>query len=216
MKYKYEIIDENHFDRRVVEDTLEYQYWAIFKANLDHFFPKILKVYKDNKIISLAGVREAQAGCFFLERYLEAPVEKVLSEKIGGQINRMNLLEVGNLVSLGYAGGLSMIIVITIWSSSRNFQWVVCTVTRNLYAIFNKLGMEIIKIKPAKKEFLDIDEQNKWGNYYENEPVIIALNVENSKNILKNNYASYYFPMEMFDFSLNQCAANKENILCRK
>lgn len=118
------------------------------------------------------GYRRAEAQALFLETYLDRPIEAELSEIFGRPISRRDIVEIGNLAS---DNALSMV---QLWAATANdlggdAEVAVAVLTRQLRAMFRRLGLTLHEIAPARPERLS-EGGARWGRYYEQDPVVCA------------------------------------------
>ncbi len=137
------------------------------------FAPNLLLLEQDRRVIAAAGWRGADVEPLFLERYLDEPVERLMERLTGQAFARKQLVEVGHLASQKPGGSLRVILALARHLSRSGYEWVVFTATRELLAIFTKLGLPLLALAKADPERLGVQARD-WGNYYENHPVVVA------------------------------------------
>lgn len=116
------------------------------------------------------GYRRANSGSLFLEGYLDQPVEAAVGEVLGRAIDRSAIVEIGNFAA---TNALAMI---ELWGSAANdlgaaSEIAVATLTAPLRRMFERIGLPITAICPARPERLSGDLA-EWGGYYELDPVV--------------------------------------------
>ena len=57
---------------------------------------------------------------------------------------------------------------------AAGFHWAAVTATRQVQAIFTRVGIEAVPLATARPEALG-DDAAHWGSYYEHAPVVLAV-----------------------------------------
>ena len=90
--------------REEAENFIRNVYRVRYAAEVNVFPPNIIaRVDGDDAIVCAAGLRSERDG-FFSERYLDAPVETVLTAVCGGAVARERVFEVSNLIQPSASG----------------------------------------------------------------------------------------------------------------
>lgn len=203
--YQCELISMTHYNRSWVENLIANKYKSTYEATVNQFAPNILLITKDKKAISLVGIREAKTGeQLYLENYLLFPIEEVLSSKLNLYVSREDIIEICNLTSFVSGGGILMIMMLCSWINQNGLRWVVCTGTEYLRKIFDNLNINFIELANAEKTHLSLNDQEKWGTYYQNNPVVIAINAKEAEIILKRYFEENYSRIEEQSRSLQR------------
>jgi hypothetical protein len=164
--------------RLVVQAFIAEQFARAHQARIKHFMPVLLSLNAADGALAMAcGLRAAAASDLFLEQYLNQPVEAVLTAAAGKPITRNSIVEVGNLAVSAETPARQLIIALTRYLATTPMQWVVCTVLPQLRNSFTRLGIAHHALGAARLESLALAERADWGNYYENQPTVIAINV---------------------------------------
>jgi hypothetical protein len=160
--------------RTEVENFIRQVYARRFGARITHFAP-VLVSQRDRAgaLVAAAGYRHGAQGPLFLERYLDAPVERLLARHAGHQPRRADIVEVGHLAA-GRAGeGRRLIYLLGPHLAAQGFQWVVGTLTRELRQLFVRIGVTPLELGQADSAALG-PEAVHWGSYYEHGPLVLA------------------------------------------
>lgn len=117
------------------------------------------------------GFRRAGDEALFLERYLDAPVEQVVSAAVGKPTARESIIEIGNLAAD------DAFAMIELWGSAANdlganCEIAVATLTAPLRAMFARIGVPLTVLAPAGAE--RADDPEAWGRYYASDPQVCA------------------------------------------
>ncbi len=118
------------------------------------------------------GYRRASEGRLFLESYLDEPIEQVLQQRLGMEVERARVVEIGGLASNSSAA------LVGLWNSAvcelgDDTDIGVAVLIRPLRAMFRRLGITVHELAPARAERLGT-LGTQWGSYYENDPIVCA------------------------------------------
>lgn len=184
-------------DRGELEAFIHARFESIHHADVHHFLPELIGLQDSHgRLIAAAGMRPASQGALFLERYLDEPLEGVVSRLAGRAVAREQLVEVGNLAALS-AGSARVIITAVTWLlAARGLQWVAFTGASTLVNSFHRLGLEPTVIAEADPQRLN-GEMASWGSYYAQHPLVYAGNIGYGHDELERTgvYKRMGFPM---------------------
>ncbi|MFV3402723.1 MULTISPECIES: thermostable hemolysin [Pseudomonas] len=150
---------------------------TVHQADVQHYLPELLALHDSHgRLIAAAGMRPANQGPLFLERYLDAPLETAVAQIAGAPLERACLVEVGNLASLSAGSARIMIIAVTWLLATRGFEWVAFTGAATLINSFQRLGLTptVLAVADPRRLQGQVDE---WGTYYEQRPQVFAGNI---------------------------------------
>lgn len=165
---RLQVLGPDDLHRAPVEAFIREVYRERFGADVRRFAPWLV-AQRDagGAIVAAAGWRAARGAPLFLERYLDAPVERLLDTA------RERIVEVGHLAA-GRAGeGRRLILALGPLLAAEGFDWVVSTLTEELRLLFLRLGIAPRALGIADAARLG-DEAAQWGRYYEHRPVVLA------------------------------------------
>lgn len=153
---------------------IERRYAAIHGAVPDADYPHfcIVDSEPEKGPIAALGFRLAGEERLFLENYLDDPVERVVSEKLGNRVNRDRIVEIG-----AHASAQSRATV-ALWArTARHLNGIadvaVAVLTSPLRLMFGKLGIDIYDLGAADQSRLP-EGAADWGRYYDLQPRICA------------------------------------------
>lgn len=155
--------------RAEVEAFIGGVYAERYGAQLRGFAPWLVARYDEQGPVAAAGFRPAWQGPLFLERYLDAPVEQLLSPAPA----RDTIVEVGHLVARRAGEGRRLILQLGPLLAAQGYRWVVSTLTEELRLLFLRLGVAPLALGVADPQRLG-DAAADWGRYYEHHPVVLA------------------------------------------
>lgn len=184
-----ELIDQQHPLRAQAEAYVAQRYELAFDAHIQQFMPSFLGLVQQSDIRSLCGIRDASKEALFLEQYLDFPIEEIIQQLSGCQVERKDLIEFGQLAS--FSKGLSPLhfYLITRQLVAMGYTWCVCTVTDTLFALFKRLGLDSYDV--ALADAARVENAQQWGRYYQHQPRIIVGNLVESLARLEAIFATY-------------------------
>jgi hypothetical protein len=163
--------------RDVVEDFIRERFLEQHGAHIRHFMPCLLALVDSSGVLrGAAGLRSAVSGPLFLERYLECPVEQLIAQKQmpgnAREIERNQIVEVGNLGALAPGCARLLIVALTDLLVAQGFRWISFTGTPLLINSFQRLGLSPLSVGEARAECMGA-EQSAWGSYYTSSPQVM-------------------------------------------
>lgn len=159
-------------DRNSVLDLVKSRYAARHGATPTVGYADLRGEQRDGRVCAALGYRRAHRERLFLETYLDAPVEDVLSNLMGRAFGRADIVEIGNLASCNAAA------MVALWARTandlgNNAEIAVAVLTSPLRKMFARLGVRLIELASADPSRVANDGSD-WGRYYDLEPVVCA------------------------------------------
>jgi hypothetical protein len=156
------------------ERMLAERYALVFGAHLTRFMPSLLTL-SDNagEVLAIMGLREAGGERLFVEDYLDEPAEQAAARVLATPVPRQTLVEVGNLAVFGEGKGRAIVAAATRSLIESGYRHVIFAATRELRAVFARLGLSALTVAPASPERLGARAQD-WGRYYDTEPMVLC------------------------------------------
>jgi hypothetical protein len=171
--------------RAEIEAFIGRTYARHYGAALNAFLPNLLCLRDaDGQVTGALGLRDALGAELFLERYVADGVERVLATTLGRPCDRRGVIEVGNLAAAGVGGTRALIAALTGYLKGTGHDWAVFTAVAMLRNSFQRLGIELVTLAPARIESLPAHERARWGTYYDANPTVVAANVHQSYAVL--------------------------------
>jgi hypothetical protein len=168
----------DHPSRPAFETFIADRFQAAYGARLPGHFPLIAGLSARNgPVLAAAGVRFAETGALFLERYLEEPAEQAVAAAFERPVARDGLVEIGSLASSGPGASLQLFTALATWLSAicgRRFA--VATVRPELARMLDKAGFGLRRLGEADPARLGA-AAGDWGSYYEGRPQVYAAEV---------------------------------------
>ena len=197
---QFDLVTEKSSVRAEVEQYVSEKFESSYGASLAEFLSLFLTLRCSDNLSASAGISLGSASKkFFLEQYLDMPVEKELEQFCGEQVRRGQLAEIGNLVATTLGASRLMFIVLASILDQAGYEWMVFTATKPLLRSLQKMGFETQVIAEAKPGRLDANSNADWGSYYDNKPLVVAgrlssaqeaVEARNLFNLVQNFYKS--------------------------
>ncbi len=167
------LVSPSHALRAQAESCIREVYARMFQAR-NLIFPSTLMALLDGagRPLCAAGLRTAADG-FFSEIYLDAPIDRLLSERSGKAIGRQAILEVTTLASRSVEASPAFVRRLALFGRCAGFKWSFFTATARLQRLLSRLGMPLVELSPADPRRLSGAEQ--WGSYYAHSPHVCAV-----------------------------------------
>jgi len=159
-------------DRSFILDLVASRYAARHGAAPTVTYNELLVESCGGRVCAALGYRRADREPLFLEAYLDAPVEQVLTQQLARPVSRADLVEIGNLASCNATA------MIGLWARTANdlgndAQIAVAVLTAPLRKMFQRLGVSLVEMAPADSARLAPDG-SEWGRYYDLNPIVCA------------------------------------------
>src|ERR1700730_6669247 len=146
--------------RRRAERLISETYAARFGARLETFPVRIIALLDNrDEPLCAAGLRLVDDG-FFSERYLDAPVEEVVTKISTRPVKRSAIFEVTTLASRAPLATGEFISEIGTFGEEAGFEWSFFTLTRRFHLMVCRRR---------------IADSERWGTYYACEPKVYAV-----------------------------------------
>ena len=173
--------------RPVYEAFIQQRFHLAHGAHIQHFMPELFGVSTPTgALCAVAGVRLARSEPLFLERYLDAPLDALISTVDERPVDRDSIVEVGNLAAADTGRARLSIIAITYLLAMGGLEWVAFTGNIGLVNSFHRLGLNPLTLGPADPMRLG-DERHNWGSYYQSQPQVHVGNIRAGFAHLRNN-----------------------------
>lgn len=189
VSFRFEVHNANDPQRADVERFIHGVYKARHGANVRQFAPVLVSLHDDTgAIVAAAGYRFAELEPLFLERYLQAPVESLLTTGAASRPERARIVEVGHLAAVKAGAGRRLILLMGPYLAAQGAQWVVSTLTEELRHLFLRLGITPLALALADPGVLGAEAAN-WGSYYDHRPVVVAGQIDQALSVLARRKA---------------------------
>lgn len=185
---------------------------TVYNARITQFMPKLLGLEKDGELVAVVGLRPASKEPLFLQQYLDAPIERLISAASTLATAKQDIIEVGNLVSTSPGMARLLIIALTHYLHCSHFQWVAFTGTPILLNSFSRLTLSPVVLADADPSRLGSDA-DQWGSYYATQPKVMGGYVpEGYQQLVQSNvferlaYSPLYLSSMRSEEAARDCA----------
>lgn len=178
--FRFAVHPFTHPERNQVESFVRYGFARAYDARITSFMPTLFSLTDANgRLVAAAGCRPAADQALFLEQYLDEPIEQLLAQHIAVDIQRHDIVEVGNLV--GETAGATRVLISAMgrWLGAEGYRAVCCNVTNTVANAFRKHGIPLAPLIAADKRRLG-DAAHDWGRYYERPCTVMAALIPES------------------------------------
>jgi hypothetical protein len=154
--------------RRLIRE----RYAAVHGASPEVDYPHHCTILDGGDAIATLGYRHGDEGRLFVETYLDAPVEVVLSERLGRPIDRAAIVEIGAHASRRPAATMAL------WLRAANelqdqAEIAVAVLTGPIRDMFGRIGLPIQIVEKSDPGRVAAGS-GQWGRYYESDPLVCA------------------------------------------
>ena len=190
-----EILGPDDAGRADIERFIARVYDRRFGARVTQFAPQLvgLRDAHTGRWVAAAGYRSANQAPLFLERYLPAPIEQILSTHRGKPVSRQGVIEVGHLSAERPGAGRRLIPLLGQHLSRESAHWVVSTLTQELRHLFVRMGVTPIALGQADPASVG-DDLAHWGSYYEHQPVVLAGRLDAALRLMRRKASTLNTP----------------------
>jgi len=149
------------------EDLIRRRYRDVFGAAISPDYATWL----GNGGAAALGYRRAHGEALFLERYLDEPVEDLVSRVLGRPVARAAIVEIGN-----FAAG-NALAMMALWGAAANdlgtaSEVAVATLTGPIRSMFTRIGLPFTVLAPAEADRIEAKSVESWGSYYAADPQV--------------------------------------------
>ena len=163
--------------RRAFEAYIQQRFRKAHGADIRHFMPELFGLNNaSGELCAVAGVRLANTEELFLERYLDEPIDPLISAAANQTVDRTGIVEVGNLAASDTGSARLSIIAITYLLAMGGLEWVAFTGNIGLVNSFHRLGLKPVTLCAADPARLG-DDRHSWGSYYDSKPWVHVGNI---------------------------------------
>ncbi len=171
--------------RDALESFIHTRYAETYGATVSHFLPYLLARWQGDDVSAVVGLRPGSCGDFFVEHYLDTPIEQVVAQRQGIPVAREDIIETGNLAASRGASQL-LFIILTEVLYRAGFHWITFTATAQVNALLHRLGFAPQVICRADVNRLG-DAAKDWGSYYDNLPSVVVGDIRLAHRTLQSN-----------------------------
>lgn len=162
--------------RGEVEDFIAAVFKQTYGANVTQFMPELVALRDaQGTLMAAFGMRKAAREQLFLEQYLDAPIEVLMTERLKKVITRDEITCIGSLAVANPLNAGVLIAHVIQHSLDIGIKWGVATAHHSLQNGLIKGGRDVYPLYLADKARLPRAEQAVWGSYYDQMPQVVAI-----------------------------------------
>ena len=202
--------DDWHAAARLVRRRYQLEFGAEVEPSPDYFVVVSDPRGDGGPLLAGAGLSFGSECRFFSERYLDEHVEDLLARVEGKTVTRDSILEVGSLATSHRGSGLKLVRLLPLLAMALGKQYALCTLTRQMRTMFRAIGMTCVALAPADGARLSATELQRWGSYYDNDPVTVFIRVAEHRHFIARAAlrCQFSFPEDDASASRQQAAGS--------
>lgn len=168
----FSIVEHDSEARALLEARIRSGFGMHFDACIEGFMPRFACYRHTSGATGVIGVRRASDEPLFLESYLNASVESVITGATGTFVGRERIAEVGQFVVDDRDIVTSFFRDLVPFLVDKGYDWVCFTGTDRIRALLARIGFHGLPIAKAEQGRLG-NSAGRWGRYYDFDPVVI-------------------------------------------
>ncbi len=172
----------------MLENFIREKYRQVHQASVCEFSSTLFAGYVGTEMQVVMGMEHLSTVDAFLERYLDASIEQILTQLSNVPVQRPQIVEIGNLAALDMDKAKLMVAFLVFHLSQKNIDWAVCTGTAAVRYVLQKMGLQFHVIEKADPEVLG-EAKLQWGNYYQQKPYVLAIDVAAALQVTQQSYS---------------------------
>ena len=165
--------------RSQVEQFIHQRFSHQYQADVRSYLPLLLSATSPSGISAALGFQVAGDTRLFLEQYLDNDIETALSLITDTRAQRQRIVEIGNLASGRQRATQTLFLLLAQLLHDAGYGWVVFTANRAVRIWLARMHLPGFVIREADPQRL-ADKGASWGSYYDDQPVVLAMNIEHS------------------------------------
>jgi hypothetical protein len=160
--------------RVLAEQFVREGFFRTHSACVQSFLPTLLAMSDESgRLRGVVGCRFAGSEALFLERYLNQPIEEVITARTGALVKREQIVEIGNLSCHNSRAARELMGLIPRYLIERGYTWIAFTATSSVRRILRHAGGRAVDLAPAQSVRV-AHGNDDWGRYYDNDPRVMA------------------------------------------
>jgi hypothetical protein len=178
----------NWQEKSALQQLIQQRFAQQHNAHIQHFLPRLFGLWQADQPLAAVGLRLANSGPLFLERYLDGQAEDILMQRFQQSLARQDIAEIGNLASLRPGLQRQLFIYLAHQLAAEGIAWLLFTATPEVANGLRRLGFEPQPITPADPTRLG-EASHLWGRYYQNRPWVMAGDLRSAMHTLQAHSA---------------------------
>jgi hypothetical protein len=174
-------------ERRALENFIREKYRQVHQASVSTFSSTLFAGYVGAKMQVVIGMEHLHQTNAFLEQYLDEPIENILGKISQTEVNRDQIVEIGNLAAVDMNQAKLMVAFLVFHLSRQQITWAVCTGTAAVRYVLQQMRLHFHVLEKADPEVLG-EAQRLWGSYYQQKPYVLAIDVAEALQVTRQLY----------------------------
>ncbi|MAZ66237.1 MAG: hypothetical protein CMF25_03935 [Kangiellaceae bacterium] len=180
------VANSSGFVRGSLEDFVANKFYQSHQASIRHYLPLLVSQVRGGELKSVIGLKAGGDSPFFVEHYLDQPVEMAIRQSAPGTAHRLGIVEMGNFAVSWQGAGVGIFIALIGALQQLGYQWLVFTITDAIQRLFSAFKLPLHWLGDANIDQLPETEQAHWGSYYANQPKVFCCQVVAAAQVLQN------------------------------
>lgn len=168
-------ITENDAEYRFAAQIIRDTFFDNYRAHVDDLAKNII-LFSEHNNLAVAGWMDAGETRLYLERHLNAPVEIAVSNILGRQIKRKQIVEIRNVASTRRGLFRRHVSSTFKFFLDQGFNVAAFTATEKLLGTTTKIGIPMRKLGDATP--CDQMHRQTWGTYYDTKPAVMFCEID--------------------------------------
>lgn len=175
-RYATQLCGPDAPERAELERFIRQVFHRAYGASIRQFMPQLMSLRDaGGRLLAVCGLRNAASGRLFLETYLDAPVENVISERTRDEVLRGDIVEIGNLAVAEPGIAPHLLASVSGYLHGTDTRWAVFTAIPVLRNSLARLNMPLEVLADASLQRIVPAERPEWGSYYDKNPQVMAV-----------------------------------------
>ena len=167
----------NHPLRPQLQAFIRRDFRQAHGAEVYAFHPSLLSFTASGAQRAVVGYRDPLESPLFAEQYLDRPAHELATTRLGLEVRREQMVEVGNLALADSGHARWVIAASTAFLAAAGYRWVLFTANRTLANAFHRLGLKPLALAAADPRHLS-DRGASWGSYYASGPMVYVGDIQ--------------------------------------
>lgn len=162
-------------ERTATEQFVRGAYRNSYGAQLQALMPLLLEVRCHNTTQAALGMRPGRGDApFYLEHYLDQPVEQVIARRSAGPVARADIVEIGNLAAARRGASPLLFLIMAATLDAAGYRWLAFTATPQVEKLVARLQYRPLELSDVDPDRIG-PERALWGTYYETRPRVMCV-----------------------------------------
>ncbi len=183
---EFKLYDKTCLERTLIESYIYDKFKEVYMADISHYLPYLLALRCQGRLSGVVGCSFANRNPLYLEQYLNSTIEQEIEMMCGLEVDRSEIVEIGNLTVTRFGSGQLIFLFLTLFLKELGREWVVFTGTREVERLLDRMGFSPTLICNAEAKKL-VDDSTNWGSYYRESPQVLFCRISEVADTISNN-----------------------------